>query len=56
MSNTSADKSWAFNAKELIKEIGTRLGFNVGEEYQVDPQVYLRTKENSLISTQIVAK
>ena len=41
MLNISSERSWGYNAKELLKFLGQFKGFEVEEEYQVDPQVYL---------------
>lgn len=41
MTTVSAERNWGYNAKELLKSLGKNVGFEVEEEYQVDPQVYL---------------
>ena len=41
MLNISPERTWGYNAKELLKSLGQHRGFEVEEEYQVDPQVYL---------------
>jgi len=41
MTIISVKRNWGYNAKELLKSLGKNIGFEVEEEYQVDPQVYL---------------
>ena len=41
MLDISPKRSWGYNAKELLTFLGRYKGFEVKEEYQVDPQVYL---------------
>lgn len=41
MLNISPERTWGYNAKELLKSLGQCKGFEVEEEYQVDPQVHL---------------